>query len=387
MSERILFVDDERPALDSLRRMLRSRKDKWDMTFVDEPRLAWQQLLEKTFDLAVMDVRMPGLDGLQLLERIQSTPQTRHTPVVMLSGLSKRSLKRQVLDLGAADLLRKPVEPEDLLARIRNILRTSARQRELLARNALLIEKAEKCDESLTRCRLDTIWRLGKASENRDVDAGDHVIRVGCYCRCIAETLRQSPDFVESIFLTAPLHDIGKIGIPDSVLLHRGPLSESQWEIMKQHCSIGHGILKEDSNVRTAYRQLFADGTRYQNGSDENPILDMAASIALTHHEKWDGSGYPQGLRGEEIPLHSRIVAVADVFDALITRRPYKEACYEEVALTTMERIAEAHFDSRVFDAFLESLPRIRLIAAQFGDTTNNQPATWELRDEPSLVC
>jgi putative two-component system response regulator len=210
---------------------------------------------------------------------------------------------------------------------------------------------------------------------------------VGCYCRCIAETLGKSPEFVENIFLAAPLHDIGKIGIPDSVLLHRGPLSESQWEIMKQHCEIGHGILKEDSSVRIAYRQLFESGSHYEKSCDDNQILNMAASIALTHHEKWDGSGYPRGLSGEEIPLHSRMVAVADVFDALITRRPYKEACYEEVALATMERIAAAHFDTQVFDAFLESLPRIRLIAEQFGDTMNNQPTTWEPRDEPSLVC
>jgi len=370
-----------------LRRMLRSRKDQWDMTFVDEPRLAWEQLLEGTFDLAVMDVRMPGIDGMQMLERMRDTPRTRDIPAVMLSGLRDRSLKRQVLELGAADLLGKPVEAEDLLARIRNILEAKKRQDELLSRNAYLLGRIEKCDEDLARARLDMVWRLGKASENRDIDAGDHVIRVGCYCRCVAEKLGQSPDFVENLFLAAPLHDIGKIGIPDSVLLHRGPLSESQWEIMKQHCAIGHGILKEDSSVRLAYRQLFESCSKYEKNGASNPILDMAASIALTHHEKWDGSGYPQGLRGEEIPLHSRIVAVADVFDALITRRPYKEACYEEVALTTMERIAEAHFDSWVFDAFLESLPRIRLIAEQFGDTTNNQPATWELRDEPSLIC
>ena len=262
MKKQILFVDDERPVLDALRRMLRSQRDIWDITCVDRPEVAWELLMQNRFDAVVSDMKMPGMTGLQLLERIQQTQQTKDIPVVMLTGLSTRELKRQALELGAADLLDKPVEPEDLVARLRSVLRLKSYQDELKSHKECLERKVEERTSDLFHARLDIIWRLGKAAEHRDDATGNHVIRVGCFSRVIAETLGMQRDFVETLFLAAPLHDIGKIGIPDAVLLKRGPLFPDEWDVMKQHCRIGANILREDSAAKRAFWEWRGRGAR-----------------------------------------------------------------------------------------------------------------------------
>ncbi len=411
-NRQILFVDDEQSVLDSLRRTLRPRRNSWEMTFVNHPKTAWRRLRETDFDVAVIDVKMPGLGGLALLERIHQADRTKDLPVLMLTGLSDRRLKRQALDLGATDLLNKPIDSEDLVARLQSALRLKSYQDQLKTHRYLLEEKVHRRTEELAQSRLDMIWRLGKVAEQRDEETGNHVIRVGFICRVIGQAMGMDPEDVGSLFLAAPLHDIGKIGIPDAILLKRGRLNREEWAIMKQHCRIGARILREDSKIRTAFLQWRdqtpgpkkGPGLICSNGPEgashklnlvpfsaagklhENPFLALAARIALAHHEKWDGTGYPQGLAGEAIPQEARIVAIADVFDALGSKRPYKEPVPENEILRMIAAEVGRHFDPGVYATFMEVLPEIKSIRERFSDTTAAMPRPEEKRDE-DLVC
>ena len=388
MKKQLLFVDDEQLVLDALRRAMHSQRLVWEGTYLSDPLAAWERLQEGGFDAVVADVKMPGLSGLELLDRIQATPQTSEIPVVILTGVSDRELKRRALDLGAADLLSKPIEAEDLLARLRNVLRLKSYQDELKASNRRLERAVQQRTEELFHSRLDIIWRLGKAAEHRDQETVNHVVRVGCISRAVAEVIGLDHHFVETLFLAAPLHDIGKIGIPDAILLKRGSLSPDEWAVMKQHCHIGARILGEDPHIRSAFLQWCGASAQAAGRPFENPFLEMAASIALTHHEKWDGSGYPQELAGEEIPLEARIVAIADVFDALTSWRPYKDARPEHEALEIIAAAEHSHFDPAVYAAFLHALPEIRAIRSQFADNRASASAeVRQTRDEKDLVC
>ena len=366
--KQILFVDDEPAILNSLRRILHRKRDMWDMTFLDCPQAALAELLRTDFDAVVTDVQMPGMDGLQLLRRLRQTERTRDVPVVVLTGLADRGLKRKALDLGATDLLNKPVEAEDLVARLRSVLHLKACQDELKCQNELLEQQVRERTRQLEASRLDIIWRLGKAAEFRDEDTGNHILRVGYFSRAIAETLGLDRNLVDRLFLAAPLHDIGKLGVPDSILLKPGRLTEDEWHIMRQHCEIGAAILQQHSNMGRAFEERGGQEFNTVCESPENPILEMAATVALTHHEKWNGDGYPQGLAEEEIPLEGRIVAISDVYDALTSERPYKPAFSEEKALAIIRKGVGQHFDPEVYAAFDLSIERILAIRNEFSD-------------------
>ena len=370
MKRRILFVDDEPNVLDGLRRMLRAERDRWDMSFVDGVDPALDELRAADFDAVVSDVNMPGKDGFSLLAEMRTDERTRDIPVIILTGRSEGDIKRQALDLGAADLLNKPVDPQDLIARLRSAIRLKGYQDELKDQNAVLERKVEERTADLVDSRLDIIWRLGKAAEYRDEETGNHVMRVGCYCRVIAEKLGADHGFVEMLLLTSPLHDIGKIGISDAILLKRGPLSEDEWNVMRRHCVIGAEILREDSKVMNAFLVWRGGRTCGHNGNGQNPILKMASSIAMTHHERWDGAGYPAGLAGEGIPLESRIVALADAYDALCSERPYKPALSEAEALSVIHDEVGRHFDPAISAAFEESIRELRAIRTELSDET-----------------
>ena len=371
MKKQILVVDDDQCVLDALRRALHDYEDQWALTMVRRPEIAWEHLLEAAYDAVVTDVKMPGMSGLDLLERIRQSDQTKDVPVVVLTGLNEHDLKAKALNLGAADLLNKPVEAKQLIARLQNILQQKAYEDGLRASNHHLTEEVRRQNLDLVQSRLSIVCRLGMAAEYRDEDTGNHVIRVGCYSREVAAAMDLPQSFLEMLLLAAPLHDIGKIGIPDSVLLKPGPLDDQQWAIMQQHCAIGAKILCEQSKAVVPLFDWYAAGPdRMKDPSWEtrDPMLDMAASVALTHHEKWDGSGYPQQLAGKAIPLESRIVAIADVFDALTSSRPYRPARPEEEALTIIEATAGSHFDPQVYTAFLQALPEIRTTRSRFND-------------------
>jgi len=371
MKKQILFVDDDQRVLDALRRTLHDQADDWSMTFVRKPEAAWERLLETAYDAVVSDVKMPGLGGMDLLERIRLTAKPKDVPVGMLTGVDDDSLKTKALDLGAVDLLNKPIESSHLVARLRNLLQVKAQEDDLRARNNLLTEKIRRQNLDLSQSRMSVVCHLGMAAELRDEDTGNHVIRVGCFSRAVAASMGMPRSFLEMILLAAPLHDIGKIGIPDSVLLKPGPLNDEEWAIMQGHCEIGERILREQSKAVVPLFDWYAVEPHSMRDAMENrdPVLDMAATIALTHHEKWDGSGYPRKLSGEAIPLESRIVAIADVFDALTSNRPYRAARPEEEALTIIESTVGSHFDPRVHSAFLRALPEIRSLQSRFNDS------------------
>jgi putative two-component system response regulator len=383
----ILLVDDEQHVLDAMRRMLHAQRGIWHMTCANSAAAAWSLLVDRPFDAMVCDVNMPEMSGLQLLERVKASARLRDVPVVMLTGLGCRSLKRQALELGAADLLDKPVAAEDLVARLRSALRLKAYQDELRAHNALLEQRVEARTAELYRSRLDIIWRLGKAAEQRDDETGNHVIRVACISRVVAQALAMPEEFVESLFVAAPLHDIGKIGIPDSILLKPGPLSRHEWEVMREHCQIGAKILQEDALAETAFDECLGRPARCGEGSRDNPFLKRAAVVALAHHERWDGTGYPRGLAGAAIPLEARIVAIADVFDALTSCRPYKPPYPERRAFQIIRDAAGSHFDPRVFAAFREALPEIKDVRRRLSDGIDPWRDEKEVPREEHLVC
>ena len=365
MKRRILFVDDEPNVLDGLRRMLRAERDRWDMSFVDGAHAALDEMRSVSFDAVVSDVNMPGIDGSALLTEIRSNDRTRDIPVIILTGRNESGIKQRAPDLGATDLLNKPVDPQDLIARLRSAILLKEYQDELKAQNVILEMKVEQRTAELANSRLDIIWRLGKVAEYRDEETGNHVVRVGCYSRVIAETLGADREFVEMLFVTSPLHDLGKIGIPDAILLKRGPLNEEEWEIMKQHCAIGAEILCEESKVMNAFLAWRGGRTCGHDGNTRNPILKIASSIALTHHEWWDGTGYPAGYAGEDIPLEARILALSDAYDVLCFERPYKPARPEAEALKIIRDEGGRHFDPEVHAAFEKSIAELRTIRTE----------------------
>ncbi len=368
MRKRLLFVDDEPAVLSSFQRMLRREQNVWDMTFLDCPHDALAQLMCSDFDAVVTDVQMPGMDGLQLLQRLRQAEQTRDVPVVVVTGLTDHDLKRRALDLGATDLLNKPAKAEDLLARLHSVLRLKACQDELKRHSELLEQKVRERTRQLEASHLDIIWRLGKAAEFRDTDTGNHILRVGYFSHAIAEALGLEREFFDRLFLAAPLHDIGKLGVPDSILLKPGKLTDDEWCVMRQHCEIGAAILQQHSNMGRAFAHRGSQAISTACQHLENPLLELAATIALTHHEKWNGEGYPRGLAKEEIPLAGRIVAISDVYDALTSERPYKPAFSEEKARAIIRKGIGQHFDPEVYAAFEASLERIRAIRDEFSD-------------------
>ncbi|RZV70235.1 MAG: response regulator [Candidatus Scalindua sp. SCAELEC01] len=371
MKKRILFVDDEQNLLDGYKRTLRNQRNVWDLDFVCNVDTALTRLENERYDVIVSDVMMPGKSGLEFLEILQGSEKTRQTPVIIVTGCNDNDLKSRALGLGAMDLLNKPVEKEDLLARLKSMIRLKSYQDKLKDQNRILEERVSERTAELKDSRFDIIWRLGKLAEFRDEDTGNHVLRVGSYCRTLAETLGKDRNFIEMIFLTSTLHDIGKVGVPDSILLKCGKLDPEEWIIMKQHSEIGAEIFNQDAKTMQSFFSWCGENSDSHNKGRHNPLHKMAASIAMSHHERWDGKGYPKGLLGSDIPLEARIVAVADVFDALSSVRPYKKAFPESKVLEIMGSERGNHFDPDVYNAFEKSFDKMRIIQAQF---TDNNP-------------
>lgn len=363
----LLFVDDEPNVLEAFVRMLHPERHVWELRTVGSATEALDILASAQLDAIISDYHMPGQNGFALLQAVRSSDQP-DVPFVIVTGSSEAGLKRTALELGATDLLSKPVEREDLLARLRNVIRLKECQDAIKSHNAHLEDLVEERTAELAASRHEIIWRLAKAGESRDEDTGNHVVRVALYCKIIAEKLQMEPKFVRLLFLSSPLHDIGKIGIPDSLLLKPGKLTDEEWSIMRTHCRIGTEILDQDAKMVAAVNKWAPESLANIRSRAENPILDMASRIALCHHEKWDGSGYPEGLAREDIPIEARIVAIADVYDALCSPRPYKAAMAEDKALEIIRSGEGKHFDPAVLAAFEEGLPDIREIRLQLAD-------------------
>jgi putative two-component system response regulator len=383
---KVVCVDDEPLILEILRRMIQIRGLDWDVVSFVDSKLAWDYLRGGDADIVVTDVSMPGLSGPDLVRLLRDNESTKDTPIIVLTGLHEASLKRQVLDLGATDLLGKPIQPDDLLARLRSALRLKQCQDALKRQNEQLEQKVVERTRQLQASRLEIIWRLASAAEFRDEQTGSHVLRVAHYCRIVAEALGQPRQFVETLFLSAPLHDLGKIGIPDAILHKPGRLTDEERRVVRTHCEIGEHILGAPRYWQQVL--LVGQGTSPDGAvlADDDPVLRMAREIAASHHERWDGGGYPQGLAGERIPLSARITAIADVYDALTSARSYKQALHPEAALQSIRLEAGKHFDPAVCEAFIRSWERIEEIRTSLSDNSHCTagPSAWtEFADVP----
>jgi len=344
----ILFVDDEAAVLDGFRRQLRSTSRDWELRFAGSVAEALAITSQDDIDVVVSDINMPGRDGFELLRAFGDEESPTWKPVIMVTGLGDAVLKRKALDLGAADLLAKPVQPEDLLARLHSAVRLARYRRTVERQNERLEATVAQRTAELANSRFEIIWSLARACEARDEITGNHVLRVALYTRALARELLLESSDVEALFLAAPLHDIGKIGIPDELLRGRGRLTPAEFEVMKQHTTIGAQILSQEgvgSRLARAWRGGASERT-------DNPILSVASEVALSHHERWDGKGYPHGLAGDDIPRSARIVSVADVYDALRSERSYKPAFSEEQSFAMVLEGAGTQFDPDVVTAF-----------------------------------
>lgn len=343
----VVIVDDNEINVTLLRHLVKSIDEAKPITFTDSA-AGLQYCLDNDPDLVVIDYMMPPPDGMAFIQAFRSHPGRHDTPLLMITANQDSEVRHRALTLGASDFLTKPVDKTEFRARARNLLILRQSQKRLADRAAWLAEEVAKATHEVLIRERETIIRLSKAAEYRDPETGAHILRMANYSRIIARNLGLSEPVTDLILDAAPMHDIGKVGTPDHILLKPGRLEPEEMEIMRQHAMIGYEILKDSPS----------------------PLLQMAAIIALNHHEKYDGSGYPHGVKGEEIPIEGRIVAVADVFDALTSERPYKKAWPLEDAIKFMHENSGSHFDPKCIDAFFNTWDEILDIRAQYSDKT-----------------
>jgi putative two-component system response regulator len=371
---RILVIDDEPLIVRVVTRFLQSN----GYEFVDslnDPRQAMAKIAEYKPDLILLDIMMPFIGGLDVLRAVKSRERGNLLPVIILSAASDVDTKREALALGATEFLAKPVDPNDLILRVRNALVVKAHHNQLADQARLLEEQVYYRTNQLRKSREQIVHALAKAAEFRDNETGMHVIRVGKIAALIAEQLGFDPEYCRQLELAAQLHDVGKIGIPDAILLTPHRLTASQFEIMKRHCQMGCHIvdqLMEGTPLQEhAWKtpQCAAEST--SEFLDHDAILmSLAANITRTHHEKWNGTGYPEGLAGEQIPIEGRMTSVADVFDALTSRRPYKEPFTDQQSFEIIRQETDRSFDPKVVEAFLQRQEDVSAIRSQFPDMT-----------------
>jgi putative two-component system response regulator len=319
-------------------------------------------------DLVLLDIVMPGFSGLDLLAAIRADGQLAHIPVVMLTAVEDRETKHRALALGATDFLAKPVDPSELVSRVRNVLQVKAHHDYLRNHASDLARIVRERTAQLETSHQHIIHCLARAAEFRDDETGRHVLRVGHYASLIARQLGWDEASSEMLRQAAQLHDVGKIGIPDAILRKPGKLTADEIQAMQKHCGFGKQVF--DSLTETdwsTFRRHPELGSRILAGCG-SPVLEMAAQIALTHHERWDGAGYPIGLAGKDIPIAGRITAVADVFDALSTSRSYKPAFPLRKCFDILEEGRSTHFDSEVLDAFFAAREQIVHIQIFFAE-------------------
>ena len=333
----ILIVDDAPENIDVLSGILNS-------TYKVKAALNGEKALkiarsENRPDLILLDIMMPDMDGHEVCRELKKDLITANIPIIFVTAKSETPDEQYGFELGAVDYITKPVSPPRVLARVKSHLALYDQSRHL---EQLVQERTEELNET----RFEIIRRLGRAAEYKDNETGMHVIRMSWFSRFLAEEKGMDSDWCELLFNAAPMHDIGKIGIPDSVLLKPAKLDAEEWGIMQSHVEYGVEII----------------------GDHPSLLLQMAKEVAMYHHEKWNGKGYPKGLKGMDIPLSGRIVSIADVFDALTSVRPYKKAWSEQDAVNLLEEEAGQHFDAELVPLFIKCLPRVREILQKYRD-------------------
>ncbi|MCA9035720.1 MAG: response regulator [Planctomycetaceae bacterium] len=375
---KIMIVDDEPLNLMTFRQHLKMEGYENFITTSD-PREAMRLLRTEQPDVMLLDIRMPEISGLDILRVIGLDPILQHIPVLILTAATDPETRKQALDLGASDFLQKPIDPNELLPRVRNAI-VIKKHYDMAASEAARLElQVERRTRQLEATRQQLILCLARAAEHRDNDTGNHVIRVGRYTSIIAKQMGYAEHKLEMLEQAAQLHDVGKIGIPDSILFKPGKLHQDEYNLMKRHCALGKQIIepiseKEWSILKTHTR--IGESMLHVRSSS---LLMLAARIAQTHHEHWNGNGYPLGLKGEDIPLEGRIVAVADVFDALSSRRPYKEPFPRQKCFDILAEGRGNQFDPAVLDAFFACAEEIVEVQLLLMDEEDRIPKSeWE---------
>ena len=363
---KILIVDDEVANVLVAKKLL-SRAGYSDFETTSDSTLAINLVHTFEPDVVLLDINMPNVDGISILSQIRSVPKFQHVPVLILTANSDSGVKLRCLELGATDFLIKPIDPMELAPRVRNALVSKINHDKLSAHATQLEKIVQMRTEELECSRREVIYCLARAAELRDNDTGNHVIRVGRYAGIIAANLGLPDQFVRDIELAAQLHDVGKIAVPDAILLKPGKLEPEEYEVIQSHVKHGRQIIKPyAAHDATTMRSHVDAGT--QMLADGSALMRLAASVAQTHHERFDGTGYPIGLAGEDIPLEGRITAVADVFDALSSERPYKKALPRERCFAILEEGRGSHFDPKILDAFFAGASDIVRVQVEFVD-------------------
>jgi putative two-component system response regulator len=368
-SARILIVDDN-PTNVALLQTLLDRDGYANVTGVTDSREVVPLYRNAAFDLILLDIRMPHLSGFDVMAELKKIDPIGYLPILVLTAQTDRKILIRALEAGAKDFVHKPFDHAEVLNRIANMLEVrmlyNERRRQSEILEAKVLERTTELDQrnrELESARLDVIRRLGRAGEYRDNETGMHVVRMSKICERLALAIGCDETFATHLLAASPMHDVGKIGIPDSILLKPGRLDPEERKIMETHVTIGADIL--DHN--------------------EAPLMRMAYAVALTHHEKWDGTGYPRKLKGTAIPIEGRIAALSDVFDALTSERPYKKAWPVDQALEFVRNQAGAAFDPDLVAEFVEIMPDIENLRRQYPDGPEHDMEEYRARYEAAL--
>ncbi len=343
---KVLIVDDESTGRTILTKIIQQVEDDISVDAFDNPLEALSWLDSNHPDLIITDYRMPDINGIDLIRKIREKPSCLDIPIMMITVVSEKSVRYDALEAGVTAFLIRPIDQIECRTSCRNLLKLHEQQSIIQDRADWLARQVEVATQQIASRERETLLRLAKAGEYRDEETGNHVVRMAKYSRQIAEALGLSEKECEEIEYAAPMHDLGKIGIEDRVLLKPGKFDQAEWLAMQTHTTIGHAIL---SNSQSRY-------------------IQTGSVIALNHHERFDGTGYPNGLANKNIPLVARIVAVADVYDALVSSRPYKKAWSVSDAQDYLEKHAGTQFDPLCVEAFFERINNINNIQSSFSD-------------------
>lgn len=341
----ILVVDDELANVKLLEKILRTTGFN-HVVSTQRPTEVLPLHQQHNFDLILLDIDMPKLDGYGVMQQLNKFTNNNLPPILVLTAQHMQSYKQRALDCGARDYVTKPFDAKELLSRVNNLLEVQMAHKYMQHQNEILEQKIQERTEVIHHTRLQVVRRLGMAAEYRDEETGLHIARMSKIAEIIAKAAGMDNEQCDLLLNAAPMHDIGKIGIPDNILLKPGKFEADEWAIMQTHAQIGADLLS----------------------GDDSDLMIMAHDIAISHHEKWNGKGYPNGLAGEDIPLTGRITALADVFDALTSKRPYKKAWPVDKAVVLIKEESGQHFDPTLVDIFLEKLPDIIEVREKYAE-------------------